>query len=57
VVSGATILGNGIVALIVDPHRVVQDVLRQQAESQRNRAAPPANESSRSNSGARARAY
>jgi two-component system chemotaxis sensor kinase CheA len=57
VVSGATILGNGIVALIVDPHRVVQDVLRQQAESQRNRAASPANESSRSNSGARARAY
>ncbi len=41
VVSGATILGNGIVALIVDPHRVVQDVLRQQTESQRSRAVSP----------------
>jgi two-component system, chemotaxis family, sensor kinase CheA len=28
VVSGATILGNGTVALIVDPDRLVQDVLR-----------------------------
>ncbi len=57
VVSGATILGNGIVALIVDPHRVVQDVLRQQTESQRSRAAPPAGENSRANAGARAKAY
>jgi two-component system chemotaxis sensor kinase CheA len=28
VVSGATIMGNGMVALIVDPERLVQDVLR-----------------------------
>jgi len=28
VVSGATILGNGTVALILDPHRLVQDALR-----------------------------
>ena len=27
VVSGATILGNGTVALILDPHRLIQDVL------------------------------
>ncbi len=29
VVSGATILGNGTVALILDPHRLVQNVIRQ----------------------------
>jgi len=28
VVSGATILGNGTVALIVDPHRLVQNVIQ-----------------------------
>ncbi len=28
VVSGATILGNGTVALIIDPHRLVQNVIR-----------------------------
>ena len=28
VVSGATILGNGTVALILDPHRLVQDAIR-----------------------------
>jgi two-component system chemotaxis sensor kinase CheA len=28
VISGATILGNGTVALILDPHRLVQDVIR-----------------------------
>jgi two-component system chemotaxis sensor kinase CheA len=28
VISGATILGNGVVALILDPHRLVQDVLK-----------------------------
>ena len=27
VVSGATILGNGTVALILDPHRLIQDVI------------------------------
>ncbi len=27
VVSGATILGNGTVALILDPHRLVQDAV------------------------------
>ena len=28
IISGATILGNGIVALILDPHRLVQDAIR-----------------------------
>jgi chemotaxis protein histidine kinase CheA len=28
VVSGATILGNGTVALILDPHRLVQNVVQ-----------------------------
>ena len=28
VISGATILGNGTVALILDPHRLVQDAIR-----------------------------
>jgi two-component system chemotaxis sensor kinase CheA len=27
-VSGATILGNGTVALILDPHRLVRDAIR-----------------------------
>jgi chemotaxis protein histidine kinase CheA len=27
-VSGATILGNGTVALILDPHRMVQECIR-----------------------------
>ncbi len=36
VVSGATILGNGTVALIVDPHRVVQNFI--QADGRRERA-------------------
>lgn len=31
IVSGATILGNGSVALILDPHRLVQDALRLEA--------------------------
>ncbi|MDR3742297.1 MAG: chemotaxis protein CheW, partial [Terracidiphilus sp.] len=35
-VSGATILGNGMVALILDPQRLVQDALR--AEAARSRA-------------------
>ena len=39
VVSGATILGNGSVALILDPHRLVQSVLRTNA---RGRCSPTA---------------
>jgi two-component system chemotaxis sensor kinase CheA len=37
-ISGATILGNGTVALILDPQRLVQDALR--AEASRSRARP-----------------
>jgi len=35
VVSGATIMGNGMVALIVDPERLVQDALRSQSPAAR----------------------
>jgi two-component system chemotaxis sensor kinase CheA len=28
VISGATILGNGVVALILDPHRLIQEILK-----------------------------
>ena len=35
VVSGATILGNGTVALILDPHRLVQNVLQTTAHDRR----------------------
>jgi len=35
VVSGATILGDGTVALILDPHRLVQDVIRIQSTAGR----------------------
>jgi len=35
VVSGATILGNGTVALILDPHRLVQNVLQTASETKR----------------------
>jgi chemotaxis protein histidine kinase CheA len=42
VVSGATILGNGTVALILDPHRLVQNAIRSNfhdsAETQLNSA-------------------
>ena len=34
-VSGATILGNGTVALILDPHRLVQEVIRGSVQSSR----------------------
>ena len=34
-VSGATILGNGTVALILDPHRLVQEVIRSSARNPR----------------------
>ncbi len=40
IVSGATILGNGTVALILDPHRLVQDALRLEAQARRGRASP-----------------
>jgi two-component system chemotaxis sensor kinase CheA len=33
VVSGATILGNGSVALILDPERIIQDVMRANAQA------------------------
>ena len=36
VVSGATILGNGNVALILDPHRLVQNVLQTTAQNRRS---------------------
>jgi len=36
VVSGATILGNGTVALIVDPHRLVQNVVETMSQQQRS---------------------
>jgi two-component system chemotaxis sensor kinase CheA len=43
-ISGATILGDGTVALILDPDRVIQDALRATSEVQRGRAflPPPA---------------
>jgi two-component system chemotaxis sensor kinase CheA len=42
IVSGASILGNGSVALILDPHRLVQDALRLEAQGRRGRASPVA---------------
>jgi two-component system chemotaxis sensor kinase CheA len=41
-VSGATILGDGRVALILDPERLVQDALRAQLQNRSARASPPA---------------
>jgi two-component system chemotaxis sensor kinase CheA len=35
VVSGATILGNGTVALILDPHRLVQSVVQSLSKNKR----------------------
>jgi two-component system chemotaxis sensor kinase CheA len=40
VVSGATILGNGSVALILDPERLVQDALRAEAKGPSHRTVP-----------------
>jgi len=40
IVSGATILGNGNVALILDPHRLVQDALRLESSGRGARASP-----------------
>ena len=36
VVSGATILGNGTVALILDPHRLVQNVVQSMSQKKRS---------------------
>jgi two-component system chemotaxis sensor kinase CheA len=36
VVSGATILGNGTVALIIDPHRLVQSVVQSLSQDKRS---------------------
>jgi two-component system chemotaxis sensor kinase CheA len=44
VVSGATILGNGTVALILDPQRLVQEALRAKLQRDRGRAQSPARE-------------
>jgi two-component system chemotaxis sensor kinase CheA len=48
VVSGATILGNGTVALILDPERLIQDAMREEARGRGGRtltaqAGPPEN--------------
>jgi two-component system, chemotaxis family, sensor kinase CheA len=40
VVSGATILGNGTVALILDPQRLVQEAVRTRMQNERGRLAP-----------------
>jgi two-component system chemotaxis sensor kinase CheA len=42
VVSGATILGNGTVALILDPERLAQDAVRAVTQSARGRPSPAA---------------
>ncbi len=44
VVSGATILGNGRVALILDPQRLVQEAVRAKMQRERGRATSPARE-------------
>lgn len=41
VVSGATILGNGAVALILDPQRLVQEAVRARMQRERGRAHSP----------------
>ena len=42
-ISGATILGNGKLALILDPHKIVQDAIRSMSmqEAERARSIPP----------------
>lgn len=40
IVSGATILGNGSVALILDPERLIQDAMRDEMHGKGSRAAP-----------------
>jgi len=44
VVSGATILGNGMVALILDPQRLVQEAVRAKMQRERGRAMSSARE-------------
>jgi two-component system chemotaxis sensor kinase CheA len=44
VVSGATILGNGAVALILDPQRLVQEAIRTRMQRERGRAQSPGRE-------------
>ena len=44
VVSGATILGNGTVALILDPQRLVQEAVRAKMQRERGRAPGPGRE-------------
>ena len=44
VVSGATILGNGAVALILDPQRLVQEAVRARMQRERGRMRDPARE-------------
>lgn len=46
VISGATILGNGAVALILDPLRLVQEALRVKAQAARARAGASGSDSS-----------
>ncbi|MGB7353961.1 MAG: chemotaxis protein CheW, partial [Acidobacteriaceae bacterium] len=46
VISGATILGNGAVALILDPRRLVQEAVRAKAPSMRGRPCPSGSGSS-----------
>jgi two-component system chemotaxis sensor kinase CheA len=50
VVSGATILGNGTVALILDPERLVQDAVRTIAHGPRGRPAESGNSRKREGS-------
>ncbi len=53
VVSGATILGNGAVALILDPQRLVQEAVRAKTHSGRPRSPGPAIENGHPPDGAR----
>jgi two-component system chemotaxis sensor kinase CheA len=46
-VSGATILGDGTLALILDPHRLVQEALRAQGIRGRPRASRSPGQSAR----------
>jgi two-component system chemotaxis sensor kinase CheA len=51
VVSGATILGNGTVALILDPQRLVQEAVRTRMQKERGRALSTAPGPARDQSG------
>jgi two-component system chemotaxis sensor kinase CheA len=52
VVSGATILGNGMVALILDPQRLVQEAVRAKMQRERGRAQGLARENGHGREGA-----